>query len=141
MCDDNTTTFAVGIRCQRCSGTSTIRVGVDVAVDYDDFRRFGWACPHCFDETTDGAPTIAEQYDVLGYRVFDVVPDFVDPSRAIDAHDLPPGDSITDTQAADFFAVFVDGKTGGDRASDRGVTRGTVTKQVARTRDKIRAEA
>jgi hypothetical protein len=47
------------------------------------------------------------------------------------------GSHVTETQERDYFAVEVDGKTGGERARERGVERGTVGTSVSRARKKI----
>jgi len=132
--DIDESTFAVGVTCRRCYASSTIPV--------DDVEHFGpafvWACPACYTDDADGYDyTIADTYEVDGVVV---ATDGVEPVHSVDDHS-DDGDLLTDTERGDVVAVEVEGASCADRARERGVARGTVTKTVARARRKIRGDA
>lgn len=127
----NDAVFVVGLRCRRCAGTSSTKVTKPRHVAPD--RTI--ACPHCFTEEAVGFDySLSQTYDVEG--VAEVDAKAFDAMYGIDAYD-DDADLLTDTQRGDFVAVEVEGASCADRARDRGVERGTVTKTVSRARSKV----
>lgn len=135
---DDGAMLAFRVNCTRCGHDAIVTF--DDAEAYHRARRFG--CPGCMGTETNSDGTETARDFPRGYRIHDrtvTSASYVDPIGD-DFDDLPDG-PLTDTQAADYWAVEVDGKTGGRRARERGVVRGTVTNNVARARRKIRGEA
>lgn len=129
--------IAIKAVCRRCYHDLIITFPSAESFEQADVH----ACPGCMGTETydNGDPKPRDfpgGYDLRGYKV---TSEFVDP---IDTpFDALSDDVLTHTQADDFFAVVADGKTGGERARERGVARGTVGKNVDRARRKIRGEA
>jgi hypothetical protein len=133
---DDGAVLAFRLSCRRCRQDF-----VTTFDDADDYHRTEvLGCPSCMGTETDSTGTEKARDFPDGFEVFDrtvTSEAFVDVFADFD--DLADG-PLTDTQAADYWAVEVDGKTGGRRARERGVKRGTVGKAVARARRKIRGD-
>lgn len=135
--DDPTPRLAFRLSCRKCRQDF-----VQVFDDAEAYRNADvLACPSCmgtetYDDGIERARDFPDGYDVVDRKITDVA--YVDAFDDFD--DLPDAD-VTPTQAADYFAVEVDGKTGGERARERGVVRGTVSNSVARARRKVRGDA
>jgi len=123
---------AVGVRCRRCAGTSTLTV--DEAKPDKAFMERRWACPHCHEIERDSAPTIEEQYEVLAVKP---VAGMVDASLHVD--DLPTAEWAASPKRWDAFReTVIKGRKATEYADEVDVTPGTVYRHVHDAREVIK---
>jgi len=131
MVRTTTATAIVGVRCRNCYASSVVPVR---SIGDFDPKYHRAACPACHGwNGDDTAPTIADNYDITGFKVIGHYPET---SNSIDDFDHRD-DLLSETMRRRVEAVEVDGRSCADVAREEGVSRGTVTSAVWRARKKL----
>jgi hypothetical protein len=115
--------LAVGLRCSRCGGVSTMQLqpGAVERATPESFRGFVWACPHCASGTgRDGVESIGDGYVVTGFAVT------TEPVESMYGIDDVTANVLTERETDTLIERELRGRSTVDIAGARGVSRGTV---------------